>query len=928
MLFIGRKIIISLFYIFFLCTQIARAESPIDIEVKTFGDDVVFIFHLDKTHVMDLFFDKKSVTARVNIPSKFKLNNKELFDQYANDFEITDKNQNISFDVNADLEYTNIINGENLIAIKFLRNQNHKASDLEAESIVTISNDPNLIGYNHILKEHILSFNTEDNGSKIAAFFEENYLWIVFDQKQDFSFKERGVFSKFEIIPSESGAVMRMKLEDSFNNAQIEKTHIGWDIKISSKTYKSANKNDIFRIQESDEFDLFKIKGNFANSSIISFEHPDIAEMVSVIPTAYGRVTKQRDYVGFTLMRSIQGVAFVIHSDDFSLEKKRNRLEIQSNESLPEEKILQKNMFALEVKKYLTQPTILPYKDKKLDVLDFNTQKSRLIMEASIAETDDKKFDRNFDLAKFFFIHGWYQESLQALEIGRLYSDLDYYKNLQARFLMAINYTMIGDLIDAQKEYEALLAYNGVSKIPEIDIWNKYNNFSIGSNISSLNDKGNLLEAIDLYSEEKYWALIFVQFEILLANNSLGHIDKLFKEIRVPIQTQHANSLNFYKASYYRRIKQEDLAIEYYSNLANQNRDLFNKVRAEYELLKLKLSRGEMDVVEAIEILNVLKWQWRGDQLEYEMLAQLALYYHDIKDIMNTLRTYQYIKMSFSNRVSNFYIISEMANIFNNVFLYGSLQEEMSDFSIVALFYEFKDLNPIGEQGDKVIVDIAQRLVRLDLLEDATNLLRHQVDYRLRGKKRIEAADNLAIILILDNKPNEALLILDETDKENFSFSEYEYRKRIRAEALMQLGRIDDVLEYLKDDASEDARNIRLDALFKSKYWDRYILFAEGELLDDSLNKVNSDEAVNTAAKQNISRLALAYYMINENDKLIGLSKNIGNNSPELKNMLELLITSSVPINQESIGSNLNQNLDTERMKKLLDKYIIDKIKN
>src|SRR5690606_20321390 len=163
---------------------------------------------------------------------------------------------------------------------------------------------------------------------------------------------------------------------------------------------------------------------------------------------------------------------------------------------------------------------------------------------------------------------------------------------------------------------------------------------------------------------------------------------------------------------------------------------------------------------------------WRGDQLEYEILMQLAGYYKDNNGIMNSLRIYQYIQTAFNNKISNFYITSEMARIFNEVFLPGGVAETMDDFSAVALFYEFKELNPIGEQGDDVILGIAKRLVRLDLLENAEDLLRHQIKYRLQGEKRIANADNLAVVLLMNKKPNEAMLILDDTDRDNFSFNE------------------------------------------------------------------------------------------------------------------------------------------------------------
>lgn len=114
---------------------------------------------------------------------------------------------------------------------------------------------------------------------------------------------------------------------------------------------------------------------------------------------------------------------------------------------------------------------------------------------------------------------------------------------------------------------------------------------------------------------------------------------------------------------------------------------------------------------DAIESLGSLKFDWRGDQLEYEILMQLAIYYKTTKDIMNALRTYNYIQSAFNNKVSNFYITSEMAKIFNDVFLPGGLGEDMDDFTAVALFYEFKELNPIGKQGDNVIIAIAKRLL-------------------------------------------------------------------------------------------------------------------------------------------------------------------------------------------------------------------------
>lgn len=116
---------------------------------------------------------------------------------------------------------------------------------------------------------------------------------------------------------------------------------------------------------------------------------------------------------------------------------------------------------------------------------------------------------------------------------------------------------------------------------------------------------------------------------------------------------------------------------------------------------------------------------------------------------MNSLRTYKYIQAVFDNKVSNFYLTSEMAQIFNDVFLPNELGNKMDDFTAVALFYEFKVLNPIGKN---VILSIAKCLVRLNLLKNTAELLRHQVKYCLKGEKRVSNAERWLIILIMDKK--------------------------------------------------------------------------------------------------------------------------------------------------------------------------------
>lgn len=905
-----RKIL--LFFVCLFYIQTALATFPIQIEVKVFGKDVIFVFYRDTNQIIDLKYTDNTAIADINIPSEFKLLNPTKFSQYASDIKLTSGKQRIVFQVNEGLKYQGIINGEKLDAIKYRSEKIGEDNDLSKLS--KANNDPGLIKYKEEKGVHKLLFNLGNNDSKIATFFRGKYLWVVFDQKKVFSFKESGIFSNFELISSEDGTVLRMRVDAEIDQARIEKIESGWDVSVSHKEDKNWQPKNIISPEPIPGVDGFLIKGNFANDKIVSFTDPEIGDLINAVPLPMGgsRVVSQIDSIEFSLLKTIQGLAVVSYSDDVVVEKYDDFIKVISDTALLEDLPSKSNAFSMSINSFLKLPTILPYIDKKLNILDFNQQKSRLISEASFAEDKQSSFDKNFELAKFFFIHEWYQESLDALRLAKNYSYSDYQESLLARFLTAVNYTLIGEHTAAKEVYDGLLEFNDLKQIAEINVWNNYNEFALGGAPKNIGINSEFAKTLSLYSDDKYWPLVFAEIELAITANDMKLVEKLFREIREPTEEKYKNSLKFYKAEYYKKKKQFNLAKQYYQDLAKQDSDMFHRVRARFVLTKMGQEDGEISLQDAIESLKGLSYDWRGDQLEYEILMQLAVYYKTAKDIMNALRTYKYIQSAFNNKVSNFYITSEMARIFNDVFLPGGLGKDMDDFTIVALFYEFKELNPIGEQGDNVIIEIAKRLVRLDLLDNAAELLRHQINYRLKGEKRVVNANNLAIILMMNKKPSEAILVLDDTDKDNFDFSMHEYRVRLRARALIDLGKYDDALSYLKNDKSEEAKIYRKEAVFRAEKWNKYIEMLEADF-EEIVKKIDTDKS----SAQDILRLAISYYMLNIQDQLILISKEIGNRNTPLRTVIDLLISSSGSIDYK----NLDQSLDIDQMKVLLDKY-------
>ena len=135
--------------LFFVClsyVQTAVAVLPIQVEVKVFGKDVIFIFYRDKDQIIDLKHNGNTAIANINIPAEFKLLNPTKFSQYASGIRSTSNKQRIVFQVNEELKYQGIINGEKLDAIKYRAEQKKEQDDLS--KLGAANNDPGAIKYN------------------------------------------------------------------------------------------------------------------------------------------------------------------------------------------------------------------------------------------------------------------------------------------------------------------------------------------------------------------------------------------------------------------------------------------------------------------------------------------------------------------------------------------------------------------------------------------------------------------------------------------------------------------------------------------------------------------------------------------------------------------------------------------------------------
>ena len=261
--------------------------------------------------------------------------------------------------------------------------------------------------------------------------------------------------------------------------------------------------------------------------------------------------------------------------------------------------------------------------------------------------------------------------------------------------------------------------------------------------------------------------------------------------------------------------KQEALT-HYRAAIASDDRRAAAQGRLrEIELLWDSHDMPRKDAVAALEMLTTV---WRGDETETEGLRLLAHLYteeHRYRDAFHVMKT---AMLAHPSSDITRKIQDEAAATFDSLFLGGG-GDQMPPVEALGLFYDYRELTPIGRRGDEMIRKLADRLVSVDLLGQAAELLQHQVDHRLEGAARAQVATKLATIYLMDHKPDKALHTLQSTRSSDLNDELRDHRLLLEARALSELGRHGLALELIANMQASQAIRLRGDILWAAKRW-------------------------------------------------------------------------------------------------------------
>ena len=278
---------------------------------------------------------------------------------------------------------------------------------------------------------------------------------------------------------------------------------------------------------------------------------------------------------------------------------------------------------------------------------------------------------------------------------------------------------------------------------------------------------------------------------------------------------------------------------------------------------------------QAIDVLERLRFRWRGDGLEMKTLRRLAGLYFAGNKYAEGLKTLRVATQNFNDDAARA-AQDDMRAAFAKLFLKGGA-DKMAPVEQLSLFYDNVDLTPIGSDGDEMIRRMADRLVNVDLLDPAAALLAYQVDKRLDGVAKAQVSTRLAEVYLMDHKPQDAINALHNSQITGLPDDTLHQRLILEARGFAALKQWNNALDLIAVDQADDTRRLRADIYWESGNWD-----VAGQKTEELLGSRYSDAAsLNAGERSQVLRIAVAYSMANDQ---AGLDRLRTNFTPKMAN--------------------------------------------
>lgn len=653
-----------------------------------------------------------------------------------------------------------------------------------------------------------------------AAVFERaGYVWVIFDKRAPIDLaplreRGKGLVSRMEQLPIGNATVLRMSPSAGVG-VSARRDGTNWSVEFRRGRTRPEIQIGIDADPDAEGgarlfFPVLEA------GSLIRLPDPEVGDLIQVATLqASGQgIAGQRAYPEFQILASAQGLAVVGLNDDVELEKIEAGLALTVPGGLHISGISPDTSVGRSAPSGRARRIFKISEWQKSGEKDYYTARQKL--QDVVARQPVKRRDASrLKLAQFYFARGMAPEAKGVLQVIEA-ADPRTGTKADFKALKGAVAALMGETNNALKN----LSDPRLEKYEEIQLWRGV----AAAGAEKWKDAQLLFKRADAvlhaYPEPLKSKLGLLRIETALKTRDSGSASRWLSTLakKTDKMTRGELATLRYLQGRLAFIEQDiDRATELWAGLQDSG-DTWNASRAELSLINMELLQSTISEEEAIERLEDLRYRWRGDEFELQVLRRLGGLYLDKEDYRGGLGTYRVIATYFPQHPDTKRIAQAMTDTFKKLYLNG-LADELPPLTALALYDEFRELTPAGPDGNLMIQKLSERLVDVDLLNRAADLLEHQVKFRLQGEERAVVGAKLALIRLLDRDPEKAVKALRMTTFPRLPEQLDDDRRRIQARAVFEIGRINDAIELLAGDVSRNADLLRADIQWRSENW-------------------------------------------------------------------------------------------------------------
>ncbi|MCV9936067.1 hypothetical protein OIU35_06800 [Boseaceae bacterium BT-24-1] len=581
---------------------------------------------------------------------------------------------------------------------------------------------------------------------------------------------------------------------------------------------------------------------------------PALAVATAMGPTR--AVSKPYRFVEFGLPQSAHGVVVSAVADDLAVRADTNEVQIGRRNglvvSLDAEKPSEADKKSAGA---ATQPLLDTETWSALHTVDVRDRAAALLREVTGASRG-RKSETRLALARFLAANGMMSEAAGPLN-ALLADDAAMRGNRDAVFLRGLIATRMHRSAEALKAFEAA----PIRDEAEAGLWRALSEQRLGRNGQALAGFRRAEDILDRYPVD-----LQAEFRPAMARAALASGEATVAEKQIERLAEMSEELVNPEELALLGARLDDVSGRPEAAL-NGYRPLFEAktrpVAAEAQLRAVKLARAEkrtdLPVDEAIARLETVSAIWRGGEVEIEALAELGRLYAEQQRWRDAFQTARRANEVFPEHPATRLLHDETAQRFEALFSDPDL-EKLPRLDALAMFYDFKEFLPIGRRGDEITRLLADRLVELDLLDQASEILQYQMDRRLTGAARSTVATRLAMIRVMNGKPAEALQAIVSTRLAELPADVKRARLLLEAKALSDLSRTDQALDLMEGESGPEVDRLNADILWSGRRWRE-----AGEALERILGESWRGQApLSDGERGDVMRAAIGYVMSDE----------------------------------------------------------------